>query len=226
VRGEENVFGVNEYVDNGDGTISDKATSLMWTAEDAEAGMDWPNALAYVVDKNSETYLGHSDWRLPNPKELQSLVEYGQDTIPAIDTDYFTLHQSDCYMWTNATCGDFTEMAYYVAFGHGWGIEISGTDNSSVTVDDFSDVHGPGCIRADYKTGTAPALSQEFYEEMHGVNTYPGSDWDDATSTICGSTCTDNDDDGDIDEFDLSNSENAADYVVIYNRVLMVRDID
>jgi hypothetical protein len=224
VRGEEDVFGTNSYIDNSDGTITDTATSLMWTQEDAAYGMDWPSALAYATAQNEANYLGYSDWRLPNPKELQSIVEYSQDTIPAIDTSFFNLHQSDCYVWTNTTCGDFTEMAYYVTFGHGWGIEISGTDNSDVTIDDFSDVHGPGCIRADYKTGTAPALSQKFYATITIGESYPGAVWEDGVSALSGVVYTDQDDDGDVDEFDLSNSENAADYVVVYNRVLLVRD--
>jgi hypothetical protein len=222
VRGEEDVFGVNDYEDNGDGTISDNATNLMWSQTDADDGMNWIDALDYA--ENSEL-AGYSDWRLPTPKELQSIVEYEKDTIPAIDTSYFDFHLDDCYVWTSTTCGDFPEMADYVTFGHGWGIEVDGSTDA--TTDDFSDVHGPGCIRADYKYGTAPTLSQEFYELISSTS-YPGDEWEGATTDLAGyssSDIEDSDDDGDIDEFDLTNSENAADYIVIYNRVMLVRDI-
>ena len=51
--------------------------------------MNWQEALAWVQQKNAEKYLGHDDWRLPNVKELQSIVDYTRspDTThsPAID---------------------------------------------------------------------------------------------------------------------------------------------
>ncbi len=220
VRGESGVIGVNDYQDNGDGTITDKATNLMWSKSDADYGMNWEDALAYAQESE---LAGYTDWRLPTPKELQTLVEYGKATIPAIDTDYFDLHLDDCYVWTGTTSGDFPQMAVYIAFGHAWGLEVKEGANSDVTIDDFADVHGPGAIRADYKSGTAPALSQAFYEKISG-EAYPGDEWTDGNYVLSGETVTDKDQDGDIDEFDLSFSENAADYIVIYNRVMLVRD--
>jgi hypothetical protein len=230
VRGETGVFGENDYslTDDGD-TVTDSSTGLMWSQTDAEDGMNWNDALEYA---ESSELAGYDDWRLPTPKELQSIVEYGKTTIPAIDTDYFSFHQDDCYVWSSTTAGDFTEMADYVAFGHGWGLDLTDGSLSStddLTTDAFSDVHGPGCIRADYKYGTAPTLSQEFYEEIAGED-YPGAAWEDEDTVIAGHTSSDDyteiDDDGDIDEFDLTNSENAADYICIYNRVMLVRDVD
>ncbi|MCK7485251.1 MAG: DUF1566 domain-containing protein [Bacillus subtilis] len=77
------------FVDQGDGTISDEATLLMWSQSDSEYGMDWESALAWVQTKNSENYLGYHDWRLPNTKELQSIVDYtrapGETDSAAID---------------------------------------------------------------------------------------------------------------------------------------------
>jgi len=221
VRGEEGVIGTNDYHDNGDATVSDNATDLMWSQSDAEDGMDWEAALSYA--ENSEL-AGYSDWRLPTPKELQTLVEYESPTIPAIDTNYFTFHLDDCYVWSSTTSGDFPQMADYVTFGHGWGIEI-GEDNTGITTSDFDDVHGPGCIRADYKSGVAPALSQAFYEEISGIE-YPGTEFIPGESVISGSVVGDNTGDGLYNEFDLTFSENAADYIVIYNRVMLVRNID
>jgi len=76
VRGA--AYGENDFVDNGDGTITDRATTLMWTRDDSGKGLNWQEALAWAQAKNSENYLGHNDWRLPNTKELQSIVDYSR----------------------------------------------------------------------------------------------------------------------------------------------------
>ena len=60
------------YQDNGDGTITDKATGLTWMKADSGKGMDWPTALEYAEDLK---LAGHADWRLPNAKELQSIID-------------------------------------------------------------------------------------------------------------------------------------------------------
>ncbi|WP_186343032.1 DUF1566 domain-containing protein [Allochromatium palmeri] len=81
VRGHE-AYGYNDFVDNGDGTISDRATGLMWARDDSGSdipgGLNWEQALAWVESQNTARYLGYSDWRLPNVKELQGLVDYSR----------------------------------------------------------------------------------------------------------------------------------------------------
>ncbi|MCX6429597.1 MAG: DUF1566 domain-containing protein, partial [Actinobacteria bacterium] len=77
VRGAKN-YGVNNFIDNKNGTITDKATSLMWSQADSLKGMDWETALKWVQMKNKENYLGYSDWKLPDVKELQSIVDYSR----------------------------------------------------------------------------------------------------------------------------------------------------
>ena len=88
VRGNPS-YGKNDFKDNGDGTVSDRATGLVWSKMDSGSGMDWEHALAWVQQKNTENFLGHNDWRLPGVKELQSIVDYTKspDTSnsPAID---------------------------------------------------------------------------------------------------------------------------------------------
>ncbi|MCP5088816.1 MAG: DUF1566 domain-containing protein [Rhodobacteraceae bacterium] len=74
VRGNEN-YGVNKFVSNKNGTVTDRATGLMWAKDDSKKGMDWKTALAYCEDMQLG---GHSDWRLPNAKELQSIVDYSR----------------------------------------------------------------------------------------------------------------------------------------------------
>ena len=75
VRGNTS-YGENDFTDNGDGTITDSATGLMWAQDDSVIGLNWEEALAWVEQQNVANYLGYSDWRLPNAKELQSIVDY------------------------------------------------------------------------------------------------------------------------------------------------------
>ncbi len=86
VRGNKK-YGINTFVDNGNGTVSDKSTGLMWSQDDSGKGMSWQDALAYA---ESATVAGYDDWRLPNAKELQSIADYS-GVFPAMDTSVFNL---------------------------------------------------------------------------------------------------------------------------------------
>lgn len=143
VRGEENVYGVNDFSDNGDGTITDNATGLMWQQEDDGNTYNWNDALTYA--SNSEL-AGYTDWRVPNTKELQSIVDYDKTTFPAIDEDYFVCTNDDSWFWSGTTQGDFKYTACYIAFGKAYS-----KDNSSAT--EYYDWHGAGAQRSDPKAG-------------------------------------------------------------------------
>lgn len=143
VRGKENVYGVNDFVDNNDGTVTDRATKLMWQKTDDGNTYNWKEALVYA--KNSEL-AGYSDWRLPNTKELQSIVDYDKESIPAIDENFFTCTNKDSWFWTSTTQGDFKNTACYIAFGKAYS-----KDNSKVK--DYYDWHGAGAQRSDPKAG-------------------------------------------------------------------------
>ena len=87
VSGEEGVYGVNDFVDNGDGTVSDNATGLMWAQDDNGEAINWEDALTYA---ETATIGGYDDWRLPNTKEIQSIADYS-GVFPAMDTSVFNL---------------------------------------------------------------------------------------------------------------------------------------
>jgi hypothetical protein len=159
VRGNA-LYGNNDFLSNGDGTITDRATGLMWTQDDSRTSMNWPEALAWVQARNASKHLGYSDWRLPSVKELQSIVDYkrGPDSTrsAAIDPVFTSTqitneaNQTDfpCY-WSSTTHCSFTpsgpagSTGAYVAFGRALGYMFNA----------WLDVHGAGCQRSDPKTG-------------------------------------------------------------------------
>ena len=134
VRGNPQ-YGKNAFHDHGDGTITDRATGLMWAQADSGKGMNWEAALAWVQKKNAERFLGHTDWRLPHAKELQSIVDYTRspDTThsPTLDPLFHCTqitnenNQVDFpYYWTSTTHASLMAggNAVYIAFGRaaGW----------------------------------------------------------------------------------------------------------
>jgi len=151
-------YGTNSFTYNDDATVTDSATGLMWLQADNGAGVNWEDALAWAEQKNDENYLGHNDWRLPNAKELQSLLDYTRspDThgTAAIDPLFSATQitneagESDYpFYWSGTTFLRFNgsaRAAVYVAFGEGLGT-MDGTT--------IIDVHGAGCQRSDPKDG-------------------------------------------------------------------------
>lgn len=153
VRGPTD-YGENNYIDNGDGTITDLSTGLMWLKEDSGATvgtLDWIDALAWAENLEAA---GYSDWRLPNAKELHTLVDYtrapdAEDAsrrTAAIDP-IFDLTETESWFWTSTSLGDdLFEWAVYVCFGQASAVD---TNTGQPTIN----AHGAGAMRSDPKTG-------------------------------------------------------------------------
>ncbi len=157
VRGNMS-YGENLFVDNGDGTISDLATGLMWMKDDSGAMLDkgelnWQEGLEWVENLN---YAGYDDWKMPDAKELHSIVDYTRspDTTdsPAIDPIFEAtsiinlLGQEDYgYYWSSTTHAEHNRggSAVYISFGRALGSMFG----------QVMDVHGAGAQRSDPKTG-------------------------------------------------------------------------
>jgi hypothetical protein len=111
---------LSHLVDNSDGTVTDTETGLMWQKFTAPSAYKWEQALAYA---ETLKLAGHSDWRLPNRNELQSLVDYSQ-WYPAIDP-LLAPHTVSSYYWSSTTDvnnkGDNNDItsAWHVAFESG-----------------------------------------------------------------------------------------------------------
>jgi hypothetical protein len=126
------------FTKHGDGTVTDNLTGLMWM-QDANAGNDchgadtgtetWANALASAAACNAGAgFAGYTDWRLPNVRELHSLVHYGVYNPAVPNTagtgkwaagDPFDNVQSS-YYWSSTTYADGTTSAWLVSLSFGY----------------------------------------------------------------------------------------------------------
>ena len=152
VSGAENAYGVNQFKANGDGTVIDAATQRIWQQQDAGRRLEWKEALAYC---ETLSLAGHQDWRLPDTKELQSIVDYDKTGLPAIDTAVFGITQDAETLdyWTSTTFGDIKSHANVIAFGKALSKSSSQTE--------YTDWHGAGAQRSSIKTLTGQALTEE-----------------------------------------------------------------
>jgi hypothetical protein len=108
------------YVDNGDGTITDLNTGLIWEKKDDSGGIhdmdnvySWSTGTNYMDGTMTTSFLatlnggdgfaGHTDWRIPNYRELQSILDVAR-RYPTVDPVF---HQSVTCMG----CSDITQTA-------------------------------------------------------------------------------------------------------------------
>ena len=122
------------FTDNGNGTITDTTTGLVWdkcsrgqvwdnttppgTCTGTASTHDWAAALAQATAANAASHRGQADWRLPNRTELESLVQINA-VSPAIDGTYFPATPSNWY-WTSTTFAPNPAVAWFVFFVDGY----------------------------------------------------------------------------------------------------------
>ncbi len=124
------------YVDNGDGTVSDKTTCLMWeqktddgTVHDKDNGYSWSTGSPYNPDgaaffeflaelNGPSPFTGRDDWRLPTITELESIVDLSEGP-PRIDESVFGPTASSDY-WSATTYATFPDSAWIVNFDFGY----------------------------------------------------------------------------------------------------------
>lgn len=114
VRAVRGVQSPNNFVDNGNGTVTDKTTGLMWQQATATGTYKWDQALDYC---ETLSLGGRTDWRLPNIKELRSLVDYSTYD-PAVNTIFSPDTNSSNY-WSSTTGADDTGRAWRINFNNG-----------------------------------------------------------------------------------------------------------
>lgn len=122
------------FTDNGDGTITDNLTALMWLKDAScmtnhypgfdtdwargDGAVDWPSALEFVAGIGARRFPAcggpHTDWRLPNVREFRSLVDHGR-TAPALPTNHpFTGGAGPTTFWSSSSSASQPDSAWRV----------------------------------------------------------------------------------------------------------------
>jgi len=122
----DNVTGLIWEVKTDDNSVHDKDNTYTWydSNPDTNGGNagtpgDGTDTEDFINELNSSNYGGHSDWRLPTPKELTSIVDYGKYN-PAINTNYFpNMVSESSYYWSSTTFANYTDWAWRVNFDDG-----------------------------------------------------------------------------------------------------------
>ena len=147
-------YGTGLFVDNGDGTLTDGASGLTWMQTDSQQALAWVDALAYCENL---AWAGQEDWRLPNAKELYSIVDTSRAPDVSNTAAANSLFQSTpitneagqpdyAHYWTSTTYLNHqlaAREAVYIAFGRAMGY-VDGA---------WTDIHGAGAQRSDPKAG-------------------------------------------------------------------------
>lgn len=121
------------FADNGDGTVTDNLTGLVWLRNancigtnhqefDLDGKVAWQQALDFIAGVNDGPYAdcgaGHTDWRLPNKKELYSLVDYGRK-YPALDTGHPFQNVLNWRYWSSSSWYEVPSQAWVVDMAYG-----------------------------------------------------------------------------------------------------------
>ena len=112
--------------------VVDRNTGLMWQQKIPVKKFSWESAVSYC---NDLSYAEYSDWRLPNPKELLTIVDNSKND-PAIDETYFP-DTPDSHFWSSSV--------YVAASGNAWGLDIRG----KFEFFEKSGTHYVRCVRGD-----------------------------------------------------------------------------
>lgn len=117
------------FAQHGNGTMTDKATGLMWQrcligqegancSSGAAKSFSWAQALIYPTQKTPQSMLaGYQDWRLPNIRELASLVEL-QCGNPAINLTLFPNNGAG-HLWSSSPYRFYDHYAWFLDFNDG-----------------------------------------------------------------------------------------------------------
>lgn len=99
--GETRAGAALRYADNGDGTVTDSNTGLIWEKKTDDIRYSAADAALYVAALNAIAFGGYTDWRVPNVKELLSIAKYEVLSGPTISPEFCTLSCGGVY-WTSS----------------------------------------------------------------------------------------------------------------------------
>ncbi len=130
------------FVDNGDGSISDQITGLMWMKQDSwldtNKFLTYRQAKKYADKKNEEAFGGHTDWRFPNKEDANSLYSRNKE-FSIIDKYEMTIYIDPAFSegcghstWTTHTRGKITAYVYSFVSGTGGHYEVDDSLDTSI----------------------------------------------------------------------------------------------
>jgi hypothetical protein len=98
-----------------DNAVLDRLTGLVWTknANRAEFPLAWQEALDHIATMNRDRISGSADWRLPNRRELRSLMSH-QTRMPALPEGHPFVNVFSGWYWTSTTAAINTAYAWYI----------------------------------------------------------------------------------------------------------------
>ena len=113
-------------MDNGDGTVTDSETSLMWKQNDAyqdtSRWTNWYEAEDYIHELNLKKFAGHEDWRMPTLEEAEGLYD---ESVSTRDMDRFEIFIDPSFSpgggftcWTSDERPHETAVVFYYRYGH------------------------------------------------------------------------------------------------------------
>ncbi len=171
------------YTDNGNGTVTDNVTGLVWqkcfkgrnndgTCSDDAGVTDtaiWADAGTYC----SGLSLAGNTWRLPTRQELQTLQDYGKTTNPKIDTTYFPSTVFSAYWWTSTLNG----IPSMLDFGNYGGVFTGATSNTLYV----------RCV-----SGTSKGYTGNFTDNLDGTvnDNSTGLIWQKCSNGLSDSNCS------------------------------------
>jgi hypothetical protein len=155
--------------------VLDQLTGLMWTRDGNAPGAscnqgakrNWQEALDYSACLNSNSYLGYNDWRLPNKREMRSLINYGEvNNATWLLAQGFTNVMTDRYWTSTSFPGDMSELAWEIVLPYGQTSEYDSYKDELVRVWSVRGGHGIYTAMADVpQTGQ----TTNFYAEDDGA---------------------------------------------------------
>ena len=103
----------NDFVDNGDGTVLDRKTGLMWQKSGSNNYMSFQDAKNYIRNLNQERFAGYNDWRLPTIEELASLLESTKLNGDLYIYPVFDRQQNGCWSSTTRSSGSWWVVDFF-----------------------------------------------------------------------------------------------------------------
>jgi len=135
---DANAYGsdfVHDWVDNGDGTVSDNTTGLMWMKGQSSENLTWGNALLWC-DNNTLVY---DDWRLPNILEIVTMFDYNSGGGAKLTAGGNAFDSTFNNYWSSTSHPSDPDLAYYLSSNGSIYNDYKGLDSSRARCVRFED---------------------------------------------------------------------------------------